>query len=127
VISEGFLLTLTDSELTSAEAAGRDLVLRWAAAQMEHPRTGEQGYVKHLELWCLNARWEGVLTEAIGRVRFGQVSANGRLMSLKAPGQVDHPVMLSLELGFGTTLVVHADQLVVRFAGPPDFRASLAC
>ncbi len=122
-----FELSLQDSELAGAEAQGDTLVLRLAAAHVQRPQSRQHGYVRHLELWCLQARWEGTLAEAIGRIREAQASMDGALLRLHAPGRATGEVRLSLSLGFGAVLVVHAAAVEARFAGTPGFRESLAC
>lgn len=122
-----FWLELDDSEVARAEVHGDSLVLRLAAAHVRHPLSHEHGHVRHVELWCLQARWEGMLTEALGRIRVAQAESDSSPLSLQVPGCKDRPVTLSLEFGFGSTLVVHAEAVETRFSGPPEFHESLAC
>lgn len=122
-----FLLDLTNSELAKAELQGHSLVLRLAAARVLHPVSQEHGHVRHVELWCLNARWQGVLTEALGRIRVAQVEKDSSPLSLQVPGCKDGPLTLSLEFGFGSTLAVHTEAIETRFSGPPEFHELLAC
>lgn len=126
-MNDTYLVDLTDSELASAHPESDDLVLRLAAAHVQQLPSREHGFVQHLTLQCLQARWEGLPDEAIGRIRSAQIVVNHMPARLVAPGQVAGPITLSLEFGFGAVLVIHAAAVEARFTAAPGFRESLAC
>jgi len=122
-----FEVSLQDSELAGAEAHADTLVLRLSAAHVQRAGSQEAGFVQHLALWCLHARWQGNLSHAIGRIRHITALVDGAPLHLTAPGRVTGSVVLTVTLGFGDELVVHTQAVEARFSGSPGFRASLAC
>lgn len=122
-----FEVSLQDSELAGAEAHADTLVLRLSAAHVQRAGSKEAGFVQHLALWCLHARWQGNLSNAIGRIRHITAQIDSAPLHLTAPGRVTGAVMLTFTLGFGDELAVQAQAVEARFSGPPGFQASLAC
>lgn len=133
-----FALHFTDSEVRYLRRDGADLLLAFAAAQVQ-PLAADgravhgtgPGHVRGLVLRLRQAdaaALAGAWGDAIGRLAQGRLVRGGQALStLVVPGVLDGPLRLVLDFANGTPFQADAQGLAAAFDGAPGYRESLAC
>lgn len=135
LMHKGPVLEFQDSQVSRMQAIGADLHVLLSAAHVSC-RAGHlaaapeetEGYLSPLVLVFRQARWQGELALALGRLAEGEVWMGGqRLCRLPLPWVSAAPVRARLALANGVVLEIEADALVCPLSGDETFTASLAC
>ena len=133
----GWLIDLVGSEIAHVEPDGSDLIVVMAAAQVRGDRRQLDparcgGHLQGVCWRLLEARWSGQISALIGRIdevdwhRVGPDSgpwAN----SLRAPGQSDSPLHVSLRTALGEHLTVQASGWRLELADGARLTPAMAC
>ena len=135
IAQDGLHLDLQESQLNAAWVAGADLRVALSAAHVfcaaghlaQAPEETE-GYLAPVLLLFRQARWQGELTLAMGRLAEGEVWVAGqRLRRLRLPFASGAPVRARLALANGVVLEIAAEALQCSLDGSEKFTAMLAC
>lgn len=132
---DGPVLGLQDSQVSRIVSAGLDLQLFLSAAHVRCPAgwfkeaTGEsEGYLAPVVMIFRQARWQGELAWAMGRLAESELRVGGqRLPGLPLPFKCEAPVQARLALANGAVLEIEAEALECPLSGDETFTASLAC
>jgi hypothetical protein len=132
---DDLLLDFQDSQVSSIQAIGADLRVVLSAAHVFCPvgRFAQapeetEGYLAPVLLLFRQARWQGELTLAMGRLEEGELWISGqRLRRLPLPCESTTPVRARLALANGVVLEIEAEALACPLSGDERFMASLAC
>jgi len=122
-----------DSELSGIDAAGGDLVLRFAAAHVERvdllaPEPRQPGYAKQLRIVLGGASWSGPEQDCIGRIAQGSLILDGvHCKTIALPLEHGGAVRLELDFNNRSRLAVTARSISIGFSGDPAFAESYAC
>lgn len=126
-------LSLAESEVSAVIEVEQHLLVRLAAASVEHRPSPSSpsptgGYATHVVLRLEGSRVRERVEPTFGRVRAGVLRADGQaLHSCALPAEFDTPVELELAFANGASLRASARRLVVAFEGDPNFHESLSC
>lgn len=132
---DGLLLDLQDSQLGQVETTGADLRVTLSTAHvtcpmgsLAHAPEEREGYLAPVVLCFRQARWQGELAWAMGRVADGEWWLQGqRLRRLPLPFVSEAPVRARLALANGVVLTIEAQALECVLTGSEKFTPSLAC
>ena len=128
-------LDFQESQVSGIHAAGADLRVALSAAHVfcaaghvaQAPEETE-GYLAPVLLLFRQARWQGELALAMGRLAEGEVWVAGqRLRRLRLPFASGAPVRARLALANGVVLEIEAEALECSLDGREKFTALLAC
>jgi hypothetical protein len=132
---EGLLLDWADTQVSAAYAAAGELQMRLSAARVtcapgtlaQAPEETE-GYLAPVLLRWRQARWQGELALAMGRLSGGELWVDGqRLPRLPLPCECTAPVRARLAFAHGLVLEIEAEALVGALSGAEKFTPVLAC
>lgn len=132
---EGLRLDLQDSQLSVVHAAEGDLRLLLSAAHVHGPAgcftqalEETEGYLAPVVLRFRQARWQGELALAMGRLAGAELRLAGQgLRGLPLPFAPAGPVQARLALANGVVLEIEAHTLECPLSGDEKFTPSLAC
>lgn len=132
---EELLLDFQESQVSGIHAAGDDLRVVLSAAHVlcragHFAQAPEEtgGYLAPVVLVFRQARWQGELPLAMGRLAEGELWMRGqRLRRLPLPCESTTPVRARLVFANGVVLEIEADALACPLSGDERFTASLAC
>ncbi|WP_394787224.1 hypothetical protein [Rhodoferax sp.] len=121
------LFEFHDSEVRRIAAQDGALQILFAAAFVR-VGTASSGYAQSLEMQFLDARWDGILADCIGRLSDGRLLAGASAQSsIPLPYASAGPVQVELQFSNGARLQIRAASLLCRFTGDPQFVESFAC
>lgn len=134
---DSWLIDLIGSEIAVVEPDGADLVVVLAAAQVRGDRKQLDparcgGHLLGVRWRLVAARWSGQVSALIGRIdevewhRAGPDS-NALARPLKAPGQSDSPLHLSLRTALGEHLTVQARAWRLELEDGARLAPAMAC
>jgi hypothetical protein len=132
---DGPVLGLQDSQVSRIVSDGADLRLFLSAAHVKCPvgwfkvaRGESEGYLAPVVMIFRQARWQGELAWAMGRLAESELRVGGqRLPGLPLPFKCEAPVQVRLALANGAVLAIEAEALECPLSGDETFTASLAC
>lgn len=131
----GLALVFEDSQVSGVQIMGADLHLRLSAAHVSgaagyfsQASEEAEGYLAPVVLRFLQARWQGELALAMGRLAGAELRLAGQgLRGLPLPCAPAGPVRARLALANGVVLEIEAHTLECPLSGDEKFTPSLAC